>query len=84
MIIYSMIIIEYFYNDDNRTLYVEFSTEEDKDKYYRVMELVFEDIEYNSPTIITEDEMDEIDEEFIIDLLTQYFENNELPEEKTL
>ncbi len=48
------------------------------------MELVFEDIEYNSPTIITEDEMDEIDEEFIIDLLTQYFENNELPEEKTL
>jgi hypothetical protein len=65
-------------------LYVEFSTKEDKDKYYRVMELVFEDIEYNSPTIITEDEMDEIDEEFIIDLLTQYFENNELPEEKTL
>ncbi len=84
MIIYSMIIIEYFYNEDNRTLYVEFSTEEDKDKYYRVMELVFEDIEYNSPTIITEDEMDEIDEEFIIDLLTQYFEENELPEEKTL
>lgn len=84
MIIYSMIIIEYFYNEDNRTLYVEFSTEQDKDKYYRVMELVFEDIEYNSPTIITEDEMDEIDEEFIIDLLTQYFEENELPEEKTL
>lgn len=79
-----MVIIEYFYNDDNRTLYVEFSTKEDKDKYYRVMELVFEDIEYNSPTIITEDEMDEIDEEFIVDLLTQYFENNELPEEKTL
>ena len=79
-----MIIIEYFYNDDNRTLYVEFSTKEDKDKYYRVMELVFEDIEYNSPTIITEDEMNEIDEEFIIDLLTQYFEENELPEEKTL
>jgi len=79
-----MIIIEYFYNEDNRTLYVEFSTEQDKDKYYRVMELVFEDIEYNSPTIITEDEMDEIDEEFIIDLLTQYFEENELPEEKTL
>lgn len=79
-----MVIIEYFYNDDNRTLYVEFSTKEDKDKYYRVMELVFEDIEYNSPIIITEDEMNEIDEEFIIDLLTQYFENNELPEEKTL
>ena len=84
MIIYSLIIIEYFYNDDNRTLYVEFSTKKDKDKYYRVIELVFEDIEYNSPTIITEDEMDEIDEDFIIDLLTQYFENNELPEEKTL
>jgi hypothetical protein len=79
-----MTIIEYFYNDENRTLYVEFSTRRDRDRYYRVIELGFEDIEYNSPTIITEDEMNEIDEDFIIDLLTQYFENNELPEEKTL
>lgn len=79
-----MTIIEYFYNDENRTLYVEFSTRKDRDRYYRVIELVFEDIEYNSPTIITEDEMDEIDEDFIIDLLNQYFEDNKLPEEKTL
>jgi hypothetical protein len=79
-----MTIIEYFYNDDNRTLYVEFSTRKDRDRYYRVVELVFEDIEYNSPTIITEDEMNEIDEDFIIDLLTQYFKDNDLPEEKTL
>ncbi len=79
-----MTIIEYFYNDENRTLYVEFSTRRDRDRYYRVIELGFEDIEYNSPTIITEDEMNEIDEDFIIDLLTQYFEDNELPEEKTL
>lgn len=79
-----MTIIEYFYNDENRTLYVGFSTRRDRDRYYRVIELGFEDIEYNSPTIITEDEMNEIDEDFIIDLLTQYFEDNELPEEKTL
>lgn len=79
-----MTIIEYFYNDENRTLYVEFSIRRDRDRYYRVIELGFEDIEYNSPTIITEDEMNEIDEDFIIDLLTQYFEDNELPEEKTL
>lgn len=79
-----MTIIEYFYNDENRTLYVEFSTRKDRDRYYRVIELVFEDIEYNSPTIITEDEMNEIDEDFIIDLLNQYFEDNKLPEEKTL
>lgn len=79
-----MTIIEYFYNDENRTLYVEFSTRRDRDRYYRVIELGFEDIEYNSPTIITEDEMNEIDGDFIIDLLTQYFEDNELPEEKTL
>ena len=79
-----MTIIEYFYNDENRTLYVEFSTRKDRDRYYRVIELVFEDIEYNSPTIITEDEMNEIDEDFIVDLLNQYFEDNRLPEEKTL
>ena len=41
-----MNILEFYYNDTNRMLYVEFSTVGDEDKFYRVLELGFQDIEY--------------------------------------
>jgi hypothetical protein len=65
-------------------LYVEFSTEEDGDSYYRVLKLDFEDIEYYSPDIIYEDDLNDIDEEFVINLINQYLLNNDLPEELSL
>lgn len=79
-----MNILEYYYNDDNRMLYVEFSTEEDGDSYYRVLKLNYDDIEFYSPEIIDEDDMDSIDEDFVIDLIKQYLLNNDLPEEISL
>jgi hypothetical protein len=79
-----MIIHEFYYNDDNRTLDIEFSTDEDSDNFYRVLNLGFEDIEYYSPDIVIEDDMEEIDEEFVIELINQYSKENDLPEEKTL
>ena len=79
-----MNILEFYYNDDNRMLYVEFSTEEDGDWYYRVLKLDFEDIVYYSPDIIYEDDLDNIDEEFVLNLINQYLLNNDLPEELTL
>ena len=54
-----MNILEYYYNDDNRMLYVEFSTEEDGESYYRVLKLNYDDIEFYSPEIIDEDDMDD-------------------------
>lgn len=79
-----MNILEYYYNDDNRMLYVEFSTEEDEDSYYRVLKLDYDDIEFYSPEIIDEDDMDGIDEDFVIDLIKQYLLDNDLPEEISL
>ena len=79
-----MIIHEFYYNDDNRTLYIEFSTDEDGDNFYRVLNLGFEDIEYYSPDIVVENDMEDIDEEFVIELINQYSKENDLPEEKTL
>jgi hypothetical protein len=79
-----MNILEYYYNDDNRMLYVEFSTEEDEDSYYRVLKLNYVDIEFYSPKIIDEDDIDEIDEDFVIDLIKQYLLDNDLPEEISL
>jgi hypothetical protein len=79
-----MNILEYYYNDDNRMLYVEFSTKEDGDIFYRVLELGFDDVEYYSPYIIIEDEMSDIDGDYIIELIEQYLKENDLPEELSL
>jgi hypothetical protein len=79
-----MIIHEYFYNDNNRTLYVEFSTDQDGDNFYRVLRLTYEDIVYYSPQIMEEVDLDEIDEDFVIDLIKEYGEENDLPEELSL
>jgi hypothetical protein len=76
-----MKIHEYYYNDNTRRLYVEFSTKKDGDKFYRILELDFSEIEYYSPEIITEEELEEIDESFIIELINQYLGENDLPEE---
>lgn len=79
-----MIIHEFYYNDDNRRLYVEFSTDDDSDNFYRVLNLGFEDIEYYSPEIIVEEDMEDIDEDFVKELIIQYAKENNLPEEKIL
>lgn len=79
-----MIIHEFYYNDDNRRLYVEFSTDDDSDNFYRVLNLGFEDIEYYSPEIIVEEDLEDIDEDFVKELIVQYFKENDLPEEKIL
>ena len=80
---FTMTIHEYYYNDNNRVLYVEFSTKEDGDTFYRVLELNYEDIVYYSPEIIEEGDLEEIDEDFIIELINGYSDENGLPEELT-
>jgi hypothetical protein len=65
-------------------LYVEFSTDEDGDNFYHVLELSFQDIEYYSPEIIHEIDLDDIDEDFVIDILDQYLNDNDLPEQLNL
>jgi hypothetical protein len=76
-----MRIHEFYYDENTKRLYVEFSTKEDGDKFYRILDLVYGDVEYYSPEIITEDELSEIDESFIIDLIEQYLNENDLPDE---
>jgi hypothetical protein len=65
-------------------LYVEFSTYEDGDDFYRTLELVYEDIEYYSPNIFYESDLMEIEDYFISELIEQYLLDNELPEEQNL
>ncbi len=79
-----MTIIEYYYNDANRMLYVEFSTDSDGDDFYRVLELHFNDVEYYSPELMYEGDMDEIEESLVIDIIKRYLEDNDLPEQLSL
>ena len=79
-----MKIIEYYYNDANRMLYVEFSLEIDDDSFYRVLELHFNDMEYYSPEILYEGDMDEIEENMVEDIISRYLEDNDLPEQLSL
>jgi hypothetical protein len=79
-----MTIHDYFYNEDNRRLYVEFSTRKDGDRFYRVLELGYEEIELYSPDIIIEEDLLEIEESFIIDVISEYLKDNDLPDEIVL
>ena len=62
-----MIIHDYYYNDANKVLLVEFSIKEDDDKIYRVLELTYSEIEYYSPEIITHEDLMDADENLLKD-----------------
>lgn len=79
-----MNIHEYYYNENGKNLYIEFSTKEDGDGFYRILELEYQDVMYYSPNIVAEDEINEVDEDFVIELIEQYLLNNDLPEELSL
>ena len=79
-----MVIHEHFYNEDTRGLYVEFSTKQDGNDFYRVIDFEFEDIQYYSPIIITESDLKDIDKDYVVELIEQYLLDNELPEEQSL
>ena len=77
-----MIIHEFYYN--NRRLYVEFSTKEDGDDFYRILELHYNDIIYYSIDIIDEADIRQFEEISVIELIEQYLLDNDLPEELSL
>ena len=79
-----MIIREQYYNEDKKTLYIEFSTKEDGDDFYRILELGYEDIEFYSPNMFYESDLMDIEDYFILELIEQYLLDNDLPEEQNL
>jgi hypothetical protein len=79
-----MKIHEFYYNEDTRSLYVEFSTKQDGNDFYRVIDFEYEDIEYYSPIIITENDLKDIEKGYVVELIEQYLLDNDLPEEQSL
>lgn len=79
-----MKIHEYFYNENTKILYLEFSTKEDSDVYYRILELTYGDVEFYYPEIIEESDLLKINKKFINELLEEYFKENEMPQQQLL
>ena len=77
-----MTIHEFYYN--NRRLYVEFSTKEDGEDFYRILELDYNDVVYYSIDIIDEVDIKEFDEDSVISIIVEYLKENDLPEELSL
>jgi hypothetical protein len=79
-----MTIHEYFYNEDNKRLYIEFSTRKDGDRFYRILELDYDEVEFYSPEIISEEDLLDIEKSFIVDVILEYLKDNDLPSEIVL
>ena len=77
-----MTIHEFFY--DNRRLYVEFSTKEDGEDFYRILELHYQDIVYYSIDIRDEGDIRDFEENSVIEIVQGYLNENDLPEQLTL
>ena len=79
-----MKLLNYYYDDINMILSVDFSMKEDGDDFYRSLELEFSDIEYYSPDIIHKQDLLDIDKSFVNDLLKEYLKENDPPEQQLL
>lgn len=77
-----MKIRDYYLNDETSGLYIEFSTKEDGDDFYRTLELAHDEITYYSPTII--EDLEDLDEDLISEIIVEYSKENDLPEEISL
>ena len=77
-----MTIHEFYYL--NKRLFVEFSTEEDGDDFYRNIELEYSDILESYPGLLYEEDLREMDENFVIEILIEYFRENDLPDPEKL
>ena len=77
-----MTIHEFYYL--NKRLFVEFSTEEDGDDFYRNIELEYSDIMESYPGLLYEEDLREMDENFVIEILIEYFRENDLPDPEKL
>jgi len=74
-----MVIREFYYNEECKNLYIEFSVENDDEDYYRVVELDYSDVFFYHSGSIEEDELSTLEEDEIIEILNDYFFDNDLP-----
>lgn len=78
-----MEIIEFYYDDSEQLLDITFTTDSNGD-YYRNIQLSLRTLKYYSPVIIDEEDIIDAEDELIIEILEEYFKENQMPEEDIL
>ncbi len=76
-----MNIINTYYNEDMKSLTIDFSLKEDNDEYYRTIDLSYDEIMYYTSEVIIETDLFELDDDFFIDIIENYLLTNDLPEQ---
>lgn len=66
-----MEIQKYYYNEDYKMLYVEYIDGDDDNS----IELEYNDILIYSPQVITEEDLNEIDEDFVLEIVQEYLKS---------
>jgi hypothetical protein len=74
-----MNILRQEYDGINGFLYVEFSINEDEDIFYRTVELDYNDVILYSPNIITKNDIEFLEESDVVEILIEFFKDNDLP-----
>lgn len=74
-----MNILRQEYDGVNGFLYVEFSIDEDEDIFYRTVELDYKDVILYSPNIITKNDIEYLEESDVVEILIEFFKDNDLP-----
>lgn len=77
-----MTIHEFYHNEKLNSLVIQFSLKNDTENTYRNIELIEQDVIYYSPTIVTREDIAEFTISDVVELLNNYFFNNEPPEEQ--
>jgi|GEM_PF-2051900 len=79
-----MKLLNYYYDDISQILSIEFSLREDGDNFYRALSLEYSDIEYYSPIIFDDEDLSDLEESFVSDILDEYLNQNDPPEQQFL
>lgn len=79
-------IHNFYYEEHVDQLVVEFSTEDDDDKFYRTQELDLDTLQYLLPPTFFDvsNWKEDFEEELIIEILTNYYKENDLPFQQLL
>lgn len=76
-----MEIIEFYYDDVEQDMVILFNTNSDSD-LFRKINLSLDELMFYSPVILDEEDIEDCEEDLVLEILTEYFKENDMPEEE--
>ena len=76
-----MEIIEFYYDDVEQVMVILLNTNSDSD-LFRKINLSLDELMFYSPIILDEEDIEDCEEDLVLEILTEYFKENDMPEEE--